>query len=86
VTEVFLKREALRFSADFVHLLSSERLFNLQRHLIEDYGYDEFISNYCTVQTSGSGLFLGYSSILLWVHTSTSYKSKIIVVLTYVHN
>jgi hypothetical protein len=43
-----LKREALRFSADFVHLLSSERPFKFQRHLIEDYGYDELISNYCT--------------------------------------
>jgi hypothetical protein len=40
-----LKREALRFSADFVHHLSCERLFKFQCHLIEDYGYDELISN-----------------------------------------
>jgi hypothetical protein len=43
-----LQREALRFSADFVHLLSRERLFKFQRHIIEDYGYDELIYNYCT--------------------------------------
>ncbi len=43
-----LKREALRFSAGFVRLLSSERLFKFQHHIIEDYGYDELISNYCT--------------------------------------
>jgi hypothetical protein len=47
INRSLLKREPLRFSADFVHLLTSERLFKFQRHLIEDYRYDELISNYC---------------------------------------
>jgi hypothetical protein len=34
-----LKGEAPRFSADFVHLLSSERPFKFQRHLIQDFRY-----------------------------------------------
>jgi hypothetical protein len=48
IDRYLLEREALRFSAEFVYLLSSERLFKFQRHLIEDYGYDELISNYGT--------------------------------------
>ncbi len=63
VDRSLLKRVALKFSADFVHLLSSERLFKIQRHLIEDDGYDELIP--ITVHTSGSGLFLTSSDILI---------------------
>jgi hypothetical protein len=43
-----LKGEALRFLADLFHPLSSERPFKFQRHLIQDFGYDKLISNYCT--------------------------------------
>jgi hypothetical protein len=43
-----LKGEAPRFSAEFVHPLSSERLFKFQHHIIQDFRYDKLISNYCT--------------------------------------
>ncbi len=69
-----LKREALRFSDDFVHLLSSERLFKFQRHLIEDYRYDELIL--ITVHTSGSGLFISHTDISNSANTSFGEKSQ----------
>ncbi len=38
---------APRFSAGFVHHLSSERPFKFQRHLIQDFGCNKLISKYC---------------------------------------
>jgi hypothetical protein len=43
-----LKGDALRFSADFAHPLSCERPFKCPRHLIQDLGYDNPISDYCS--------------------------------------
>ncbi len=47
IDEYLLKGEAPRFSADFAHLLSWERPFKFQHHLIQDFECDKLISSYC---------------------------------------
>ncbi len=44
---LLLKGEASRFLADFAHPLSCQRPFRCRRHLIQDFGSDNSIPNFC---------------------------------------